>query len=65
MAKRPQNLKKKKIQLVLINIIRQVPNEFMKSSFLPKDKQKVVKISALTTWGRNPDNPASNNVDKY
>ena len=29
----------------------------MKSSFLPKSKQKkIVKISALTTQGRNPDN---------
>ena len=31
-------------------------NEFMKSSFLPKCEQKIVKISALTTFGRNPDN---------
>ena len=31
-------------------------NEFMKSSFLPKYEQKIVKISALTTQGRNPDN---------
>ena len=28
----------------------------MKSSFLSKYKQKIVKISALTTQGRNPDN---------
>ena len=28
----------------------------MKSSFLPKYDQKIVKISALTTQGRNPDN---------
>ena len=28
----------------------------MKSSFLPKYEQKIVKISALTTQGRNPDN---------
>jgi hypothetical protein len=27
----------------------------MKSSFLPKYEQKIVKISALTTQGRNPD----------
>ena len=27
----------------------------MKSSFLPKYEQKNVKISALTTQGRNPD----------
>ena len=28
----------------------------MKSLFLPKYEQKIVKISALTTQGRNPDN---------
>ena len=28
----------------------------MKLSFLPKNQQKTVKISALTTQGRNPDN---------
>ena len=28
----------------------------MKSSLLPKYEQKIVKISALTTQGRNPDN---------
>ena len=28
----------------------------MKSSFLSKYEQKIVKISALTTQGRNPDN---------
>ena len=27
----------------------------MKSSFLPKYEQKIVRISALTTQGRNPD----------
>ena len=31
-------------------------NEFMKPLFLPKYEQKIVKISALTTQGRNPDN---------
>ena len=31
-------------------------NEFMKSSFLPKYEQKIVKVSALTTQGGNPDN---------
>ena len=31
-------------------------NEFIKSSFLPKYEQKIVRISALTTQGRNPDN---------
>ena len=29
----------------------------MKSLFLPKYEQKIVKISALTTQGRNPDIP--------
>ena len=28
----------------------------MKSSFLPKYEPKIVKISNLTTQGRNPDN---------
>ena len=27
----------------------------MKASFLPKYEQKIVKIFALTTQGRNPD----------
>ena len=36
--------------------VRQFQNEFKKSSFLPKYEQKIVKISALTTQGRNPDN---------
>ena len=31
-------------------------NEFMKSSFFPKYEQKIVRIFALTTQGRNPDN---------
>ena len=35
--------------------VRQFQNEFMKSSVLPKYEQKIVKISALTTQGRNPD----------
>ena len=34
----------------------QFQNEFMKSSFLPKYEEKIAKISALTTQGRNPDN---------
>ena len=36
--------------------VRQFQNEFMKSSFLPKYERKIVKISALTKQGRNPDN---------
>ena len=32
--------------------VRQFQNEFMKSSFLPKYEQKIVKISALTTQHR-------------
>ena len=31
-------------------------NEFMKTSFLPKYEQKIVRISALCSEGRNPDN---------
>ena len=31
-------------------------NEFMKSSFLPKYEQKIVRIFALCSEGRNPDN---------
>ena len=33
--------------------VRQFQNEFMKSSFLPKYKQKIVRISALCSEGRN------------
>ena len=29
--------------------------EFMKSSFLPKYEQKIVRISAICSEGRNPD----------
>ena len=36
--------------------VSQFQNEFMKSSFLPKYEQEIVKIPALTTQGRNPDN---------
>ena len=35
--------------------VRQFRNDFMKRSFLPKYEKKIVKISALTTQGRNPD----------
>ena len=31
-------------------------NDFMKSSFLPKYEQKIVRISALCSEGRNLDN---------
>ena len=31
-------------------------SEFMKSSFLPNYKQKIIKISAPCSEGRNPDN---------
>ena len=31
-------------------------NEFMKSPFLPKYEQKIVRTSALCSEGRNPDN---------
>ena len=36
--------------------VSQFQNEFMKSSFLPKYEQKIVRISAFTAQGRNPDN---------
>ena len=36
--------------------VRQFQNEFMKSSFLPKYEQKIVRISALCSEGRNFDN---------
>ena len=36
--------------------VSQFQNEFMKSSFLPKYEQKIVKISALTSQGKNPNN---------
>ena len=31
-------------------------NDFFKSSFLPKYEQKIVRISAMISEGRNPDN---------
>ena len=36
--------------------VRQFQNEFMKSLFLPKYEQKIVRISALCSEGRNLDN---------
>ena len=36
--------------------VKQCQNEFMKSSFLPKYEQKIVKTSALCSDGRNFDN---------
>ena len=36
--------------------VNKFQNEFMKSSFLPKYEQKIVRTSALTSQGRNPDN---------
>ena len=36
--------------------VSKLQNEFMKSSFLPKYEQKIVRISALTLQGRNSDN---------
>ena len=36
--------------------IRQFLNEFLMSSFLPKYEQKIVRISALYSEGRNLDN---------
>ena len=47
-----------KIAQVLVNLIYLVvsyfQNEFLKSSFLPQYVQKIVRISDLTTQGRNP-----------
>ena len=43
-------------QKILYLKVRQFQDEFMKSSFLPKYEHKIVKISALTTQGRNPNN---------
>ena len=42
-------------QLLLLKV-RQFQNEFMKSSFLPKYKRKIVRISALCSEGRIFDN---------
>ena len=36
--------------------VRQFQNEFVKSSFLPKYEQKIVRTSALWSEGRNLDN---------
>ena len=44
----PQNEQKLKV--------RQFQNEFMKSLFLQKYEQKIVRISALCSEGRNLDN---------
>ena len=35
--------------------VSKLQNEFMKSLFLPKYEQKIVRISALTLQGRNHD----------
>ena len=36
--------------------VRQFQNEFMKASFLSKYEQKIVRISALSSDGRNLEN---------
>ena len=41
---------------VVVVKVSKFRNEFMKSSFLPKYEQKVVRISAFATQGRSPDN---------
>ena len=41
---------------MLVLKVRQFQNEFTKSSFLPKYEQKIVRISALCSDGRNLDN---------
>ena len=40
----------------IVLMVSKFQNEFMKLSFLLKYEQKIVRISALTTQGRNPDN---------
>ena len=35
--------------------VSKLQDEFMKSSFLPKYEQKIVRISTLCGEGRNPD----------
>ena len=42
-----KNRLRKKLAYWYILKVRQFQNEFMKSSFLPKYKQKIVRISAL------------------
>ena len=42
-----------KIQMLKVSYFQ---NEFMKSLFLPNYEQKIVRISALCSEGRNPDN---------
>ena len=44
------------VNILCILKVSNFQNEFMMSSFLPKYEQKIVKISALTTQGRYPDN---------
>ena len=44
------------VSLLVMLKVRQCQNEFMKSSFLQKYEQIIVKISALTTQVRNPEN---------
>ena len=44
------------VSLLAMLKVRQCQNEFMKSSFLQKYEQIIVKISALTTQVRNPEN---------
>ena len=51
-----KNRLRKKLAYWYILKVRQFQNEFMKSSFLPKYKQKIVRISALCSEGRNLDN---------
>ena len=42
--------------LNMILKVSKFQNEFMKSLFLPKYEQKIVRISALCSEGRNPNN---------
>ena len=54
-AIRIQDLCKKETHKSVVKV-RQFQNEFMNSSFLPKYEQKIVRISALFSEGRNLDN---------
>ena len=43
------------VQIGLLKVSK-FQNELMKSSVIPKYEQKIVRIFAFTTQGRNPDN---------
>ena len=55
MKKSSKKIKKKADRANSVKV-SEFQNEFMKSPFLPKYEQKIVRISALCSEGRNPDN---------